>query len=64
VADVMYAPVALRFVSYQIEVGPQAASYIAALRADPPLRQWESEARAEPWSIPRFDRVGEPGAGD
>ncbi|HVH32569.1 MAG TPA: glutathione S-transferase family protein [Tahibacter sp.] len=47
IADAMYAPVALRVVSYAIPVGPVERGYIDALLALPALREWLSDAEAE-----------------
>lgn len=47
IADCMYAPVALRIVSYGIEVGPVERGYIDALLALPALREWLADAEAE-----------------
>ncbi|WP_257387287.1 glutathione S-transferase family protein [Tahibacter caeni] len=47
IADAMYAPVALRIVSYAIPVGPVERGYIDALLALPALREWLSDADAE-----------------
>jgi glutathione S-transferase len=47
IADAMYAPVALRFKSYQIEVGGTEKDYIAALLALPSLQEWIGAAMAE-----------------
>jgi glutathione S-transferase len=37
IADAMYAPVALRFATYGVEVGPVAAAYRDTVLADPLL---------------------------
>lgn len=47
IADAMYAPVALRVISYAIPVGPVERGYVDALLALPALREWLSDADAE-----------------
>lgn len=48
-ADCMYAPVATRFVSYEIDADPVCAAYIAAIYRLPALREWLEAAAAETW---------------
>ncbi len=47
IADAMYAPVVLRFVTYGVELPPVAAAYAAAVRALPSVRAWTEQALAE-----------------
>ena len=47
IADAMYAPVALRIVSYAIPVGPVERDYVDALLTLPALREWLADAEAE-----------------
>jgi glutathione S-transferase len=56
-ADCMYAPVATRFVSYEIEADPTCAAYIAAIYRLPAFRQWREAALAESWDYPATDNV-------
>lgn len=56
IADAMYAPVALRIVSYAIPVGPVERDYVDALLALPALREWLSDAEAEQRAIRRDPR--------
>lgn len=58
IADAMYAPVALRFATYGVELGTVAAAYRDTVLSDPLLGEWIAAARAEPWSMPGYD-VGE-----
>lgn len=48
-ADAMYAPVATRFATYGGELAPDVRAYVDAVLATPGMRQWYSEAAAEPW---------------
>lgn len=47
-ADAFYAPVAFRVRTYGLEVGSGRA-WVERVLAHPAMRQWESEALAEPW---------------
>jgi glutathione S-transferase len=52
-ADAMYAPLALRFRTYEVPVSNQA--YFDAMLALPAMREWIAAAEREPESIPEFD---------
>ena len=56
--DAMFAPVALRFRTYEVQLPPQAAAYAQALLGLPALRQWVADAEREAESIPVFDLYG------
>lgn len=47
IADAMFAPVALRFVTYGVTLNPLAGDYVAALLALPSMRQWLADSAAE-----------------
>jgi glutathione S-transferase len=51
IADAMYAPVATRFRSYDVQLPPHAQDYCDHILAWPPLVKWTSEALAEPVEI-------------
>jgi glutathione S-transferase len=55
VADAMYAPVALRFVTYEVELDPVCTAYVSAITSLPAVRQWVADARAETEVIPKFE---------
>jgi glutathione S-transferase len=57
IADAMYTPMALRFSSYQVEVGEVEAAYIRAIEDHPAVKEWVSGARAETESIAMFDAI-------
>ena len=46
-ADAMYAPVVMRFATYQPPIGAEAARYCEAMRAAPGLRAWVEGALQE-----------------
>jgi glutathione S-transferase len=50
-ADAMYAPVVVRFHTYDVEVDAAARAYMAAMRALPAWREWETAALKEPWVL-------------
>jgi glutathione S-transferase len=52
----MYAPVVLRFRTYEVEVRKQ--SYMDAMLALPAMRDWIEAAEREPESIPDLDLYG------
>ena len=47
-ADCFYAPVATRFVTYEVPLEPVAAAYRDAIMAWPLLREWAAPAEHEP----------------
>jgi glutathione S-transferase len=54
-ADAMYAPVVHRFLSYAIEVTPEARGYMDTTRGLPAFQQWTREGLAETLVIERFE---------
>ena len=55
-ADIMYAPVCTRLVTYRLPVGDVAGGYVERVMHHPWLRRWIAEANAELWVIDRFER--------
>jgi glutathione S-transferase len=55
VADIMFAPVALRFVTYSIQISDKAQEYVNAVLGSASVRQWVKAAREEPESISFID---------
>ena len=55
-ADAMYAPVVLRFRTYEVEV--RKRSYMDAMLALPAMREWIEAAEREAESIPELDLYG------
>ena len=55
-ADAMYAPVVLRFRTYEVAV--RNTSYIDAMLALPAMREWIQAAEREAETIPKFDLYG------
>src|SRR5688572_29765717 len=54
-ADAMYAPVVLRFRTYEVELPRAARIYYDAMLALPALQEWIAAAERESESIPQFD---------
>ena len=54
-ADIMFAPVITRFVTYSIPVPRFAAAYMEAMLDHPWLREWVEAAQAEPWVIEKYE---------
>ena len=54
-ADAMYAPVALRFVTYAVELDAVSTAYVNTVTTMPAIRQWLADARAETEVIPQFE---------
>lgn len=48
IADAFYAPVATRFVTYDVKLDPVSAAYRDTILAWPPMREWTAQAMDEP----------------
>lgn len=55
IADAMYAPVATRFKTYDVDLSPAAAEYMETILNLPAVREWYAAAAEEPWTIPRVE---------
>ena len=55
-ADIMFAPVATRFVTYSVPLPGFAATYVEALYTHPHVRQWIEEAQDEVWTIEKYEQ--------
>jgi glutathione S-transferase len=62
IADVMYAPVVFRFMTYRPALSPAAQDYINAILAHPLMVAWKDEARDEPraWYLPAMEEAAAP----
>jgi len=54
-ADIMYAPVVTRFVTYGVPVPPFAAVYIKSVLSHPHVNEWIDKAQDEPWVIDQYE---------
>ena len=51
IADAMYAPVVMRFISYAIELDAITRAYVDAIAALPALREWCADTMTEPLAV-------------
>lgn len=56
IADAMYAPVALRFLTYGIPLPDAAAAWVDTVATDPAMQDWLAGAAAEPEIIEQEER--------
>jgi glutathione S-transferase len=56
-ADAMFAPVASRFQTYNVQLDGIEAEYAQAILALPAVVEWVQAAREEPWTIAKFDNA-------
>jgi glutathione S-transferase len=54
-ADAMYAPVATRFVTYDVRLDPVCAGYRDLIMAMPEMQEWIAAAKQEPEEIEELD---------
>ena len=54
-ADAMFAPVATRFVTYDVALDGPCAAYVKTVLAMPEMKAWTTAARAEPDDIEELD---------
>jgi glutathione S-transferase len=55
-ADIMFAPVVGRFLTYALPTTPVVQGYIDAIRAHPFMQEWQAAADAEEWVIDKYER--------
>ena len=54
-ADMMFAPVVTRFITYGVPMPPFAASYMKAVLSHPHVQEWIDKAQDEPWVIEQYE---------
>jgi len=54
-ADIFYAPIVARFISYQVPVPGFAQTYMQAIWEHDWMQQWVGAAQAEEWTISQFE---------
>ena len=54
-ADMMYAPVVTRFITYGVPVPPFAGAYMKAVLSHPHVAEWIDKAQDEPWVIEQYE---------
>lgn len=57
IADVIYAPVALRLITYGLTSSADAAEFVEAVAAHPAVKQWSAAASTEPEALEFIDRL-------
>jgi len=55
-ADMMFAPVVTRFVTYSVPVPPFAGRYMEAVLEQPHVAEWIEQAQDEPWVIDQYEQ--------
>ncbi|MEO6433334.1 MAG: glutathione S-transferase [Sphingomicrobium sp.] len=58
-ADMMFAPVVTRFLSYGVPVPGFAATYMKAVLSHPHVIEWIEKAQDEPWVIEKYEAEAE-----
>lgn len=54
-ADIMFAPVVTRFVTYKVPVPPFAAAYMDSVLSHDDVVDWIEKAQDEPWVIDQYE---------
>ncbi|HUI27853.1 MAG TPA: glutathione S-transferase C-terminal domain-containing protein, partial [Candidatus Kryptonia bacterium] len=54
-ADAMYAPVATRFLTYDVKLDADCAAYSARIMAMPEMKEWVEAAKQEPDDLEELD---------
>jgi glutathione S-transferase len=60
IADMMYAPVASRFVTYGVTNGDIVQQYIDTVMKDVNIARWMADAAAEEETIDAYENIGKP----
>lgn len=55
-ADIMFAPVVTRFITYSIPIPRFAQAYMEAIITHPWMQEWLVAAQDEPWVIEKFEQ--------
>jgi len=56
IADAFYAPIVSRFLTFGVSPEGIAGDYMEAVWALPAMQDWAEKARAEEWTVERYDR--------
>jgi len=54
-ADAFFAPVVMRFTSYDVLLPPALAAYAEAVRTQPFVQAWVARAKADPYLNPIYE---------
>tara|TARA_R110001599_G_scaffold64023_3_gene179316 strand:- start:977371 stop:978084 length:714 start_codon:yes stop_codon:yes gene_type:complete len=55
IADAYFAPVVMRFITYDVALAPTLNAYVARVTTHPAVAQWVSAAKLETEHIPKYD---------
>ncbi len=55
IADAYFAPVVMRFTTYEVSLAPALQAYLQRVREHPAVAQWVAEALAEKEALPAYD---------
>ncbi|MCC5655204.1 glutathione S-transferase family protein [Nostoc sp. XA013] len=55
IADAFFAPVVLRFVTYEVQLDPVSRNYVEAVLALPAMQEWIKAAKNETEIIPQYE---------
>ena len=59
IVDAMFAPVAVRFRGYAVDMDATAQAYCAAIEALPAMQDWRREAAAESERLAKYESLGQ-----
>jgi glutathione S-transferase len=54
-ADAFFAPVVMRFISYDAQLSPALVSYVEAVQNQPFVKDWIARTEGEPRTAPHYD---------
>jgi glutathione S-transferase len=54
-ADIMYAPIVTRFITYGVQIPSFAGIYMKAVLSHPHVAEWIDKAQDEPWVIDQYE---------
>lgn len=54
-ADAFYAPVVMRFVTYDAQLSPPLSAYVEAIQNQPFVKDWIARTEGEPRTAPHYD---------
>jgi glutathione S-transferase len=54
-ADIMFAPIVTRFITYGVRMPPFAELYMKAVLSQPDVNEWIDKAQDEPWVIDQYE---------
>lgn len=54
-ADIMFAPVVTRFITYGVDLPPFAELYMKSVLSQPDVAEWIDKAQDEPWVIDAYE---------